>query len=98
MRVLGKQFLVEFKQKYIDAIDQVDYWIDCMENTTFKNSHDVKNKYASASFLAKNVVIFNLKGNKYRIEVKIAYNASIIEVIWLGSHNEYDKRNKILRR
>lgn len=47
--------------------------------------------YASASFLAGNVVIFNVKGNRYRMETLIAYNTATIIVRWIGTHAQYHK-------
>ncbi len=46
---------------------------------------------ASASFLAGNIVIFNVKGNRYRLEVRVAYNIGG-SVLWAGTHAEYTKR------
>jgi len=49
--------------------------------------------YISASFLAERIVIFNVKGNRYRLEVQVAYNSGLVIVRWAGTHAEYMKRN-----
>jgi mRNA interferase HigB len=54
----------------------------------------MKNRYAAASFLAGNIVIFNIKGNDYRLEVTVAYRTGIVVVDWIGTHAEYDARNR----
>ncbi len=54
----------------------------------------IKARYASASFLPSNVVIFNVRGNAYRLEVHVAYRNRIVTVLWLGTHREYDERNR----
>jgi hypothetical protein len=48
---------------------------------------------STASFLSGNRVIFNVKGNLYRLEVTVAYKTSTVVVTWAGSHADYDKRN-----
>lgn len=48
--------------------------------------------YATASFLAGNVVVFNVKGNRYRMVTLIAYHTGTIIVRWIGTHAEYDRR------
>ena len=51
-------------------------------------------RYASASLLSGNTVIFNVKGNEYRLEVTVAYKSSIVVIRWVGTHREYDERNR----
>ena len=54
----------------------------------------IKARYASASFLRGNVVIFNVRGNAYRLEVHVAYRSRIVSVLWAGTHRQYDERNR----
>ncbi|HEV7800833.1 MAG TPA: type II toxin-antitoxin system HigB family toxin [Burkholderiales bacterium] len=61
---------------------------------TWKTPQDVKTRYVAASFLPDNVVIFNVKGNEYRLEVFVADRTATVIVRWIGSHAEYDQRNK----
>ncbi len=53
---------------------------------------DIKDRYASASFVGRNRVVFNLKGKTYRLIVAIAYNLGVIYIKFMGTHAEYDKR------
>ena len=94
MILLGKQLLQEFKDNYDDACDWIDNWVADVEGSIWTAPQDIKNKYSSASFLHGNVVIFNVKGNNYRLEVKVAYQTAIVQAVWAGTHTEYDKRNK----
>jgi mRNA interferase HigB len=55
---------------------------------------DIRDQYASASFLPESVVIFNVKGTAYRLEVAVAYRTGTVSIRWLGSHREYDERNR----
>ena len=57
------------------------------------NPTKIKIEYPSASFLANNRVIFNIKGNHYRLIVKINYDYQMIWIRFIGTHAEYDKIN-----
>ncbi|MDD2863960.1 MAG: type II toxin-antitoxin system HigB family toxin [Methylococcales bacterium] len=54
---------------------------------------DIKNRYSSADFLAENRVIFDIKGNHYRLVVKVRYQGGIVVIEWVGTHAEYDKQD-----
>ena len=94
MKVLGKRLLDEFTTKYTDAKIWIDNWVSDVEGSVWKIPQHIKEKYPSASFLSENVVIFNVKGNNYRLEVNVAYKTGIVLVVWVGPHSDYDKRNK----
>ena len=94
MTLLGTEYLDKFKKKHTIASEQIDCWVSDIEGSTFKIPQDIKKKYSSASFLKNNIVIFNIKGRDYRLEVKIAYQMGKIKIMWVGTHQEYDKRNK----
>lgn len=61
---------------------------------SWETSQRIKARYASASFLRGNVVIFNVHGNAYRLEIHVAYRNRIVTVLWLGTHRQYDERNR----
>lgn len=54
---------------------------------------EVKNQYANASVIANNRIVFNIKGNDYRLIVAIAYKMQFVYVKFIGTHAEYDKVN-----
>lgn len=92
MRITGRDKLDEFSGAHADARSWIDTWIADAETAVWKTPQDIKTNYASASFLASNIVIFNVKGNRYRLEVRMAYNTGIVVVRWAGTHAEYTKR------
>ena len=92
MRIAGRDKLDEFSGVHADARSWINTWIADVETAGWKTPQDIKTNYASASFLANNIVIFNVKGNRYRLEVRIAYNTGIVVVRWAGTHAEYTKR------
>lgn len=94
MKILRKSLLNEFKTKHTDAIGWIDNWVSDVEGSVWENPQHIKKKYPSASILPGNVLIFNVKGNSYRLEVKVAYKTGNVFVAWAGTHSDYDKRNK----
>ena len=93
MKVVRRDRLRAFGEKHADTRSWIEGWLSDVELSNWATPNDVKNRYASASFLASNIVIFNLKGNRYRLETVIAYKTKIVMIQWIGTHAEYDKRN-----
>jgi mRNA interferase HigB len=92
MRVAGREILDAFTGAHADARLWIENWLADAETAVWRTPHDIKRNYASASFLANNVVIFNVKGKHYRMEVRVAYRTGIVVVLWAGTHAEYSKR------
>lgn len=90
MKIIGKGVLNDFKRKHTDASSQVDSWENEVEDADWKIPLDIKRRYASASILQGNQVVFNLKGNKYRLLTKVNYKNRIVLVKKAGTHEEYD--------
>lgn len=92
MVIVGRETLDEFCGDHADARLWITNWIADVEARHWQKPQDVKDSYASASFLANNIVIFNVKGNHYRLEVQVAYKIGLVVVRWAGTHAEYTKR------
>lgn len=93
MQLLGLIQLDAFKRTHADSRGPLDVWQAEVEKAQWTGPQDVKNRYPSASFLADNRVIFNIKGNTYRLVVKARYQNGIVLIEWVGTHAEYDKKN-----
>lgn len=91
MKVVGKQYIDEFCDAHSDARAQMSAWLYEAEESTWQTPIDIKNRYASASFLSDNRVIFNVKGNRYRIDTKVSYKNQVVIIIRVGTHAEYSK-------
>ena len=92
MKLLGREMLEFFLISHADARGAIATWTAEVEVASWKSPHDVKSRYASASFLGGGLVIFNIKGNAYRLEAKVTYNTPVVLVTWIGTHAEYSKR------
>ena len=91
MKVLGITKLEEFADKHADVRGQLSSWLGEAKNAEWHTPADIKARYASASFLADNRVIFNLKDTKYRLEVLVGYKNQTILINRIGTHAEYSK-------
>lgn len=94
MRVVGRDKLTAFCGRHADARKWIENWLADVEAVVWSSPRDVKDRYSSASFLEENVVIFNVKGNDYRLEVRVAYKTAVVIVRWVGTHAQYDARNE----
>jgi mRNA interferase HigB len=90
MRVIAKRTLRQFWELYSDAEDPLLAWFREVEKEDWSNPAQVKEKYRSASFVGGRVV-FNIKGNDYRLVVRINYPRRIVYVRFVGTHKEYDE-------
>jgi len=94
MKVLDRAQLERFCRRHTDALGWVENWLTDVEGAAWTRPQDIRRSYASASFLPGGVVIFNVKGNAYRLEVTVAYRTRVVVIDWIGTHREYDERNK----
>jgi mRNA interferase HigB len=91
MQIHGLGILDDFMRRHAEAREQVKAWLYEVERAEWKGPQDIKDRYSSASFLANNRVVFNIKGNKYRIVVQVSYKQQIVLILMSGTHAEYDK-------
>lgn len=97
MRVISRKLLREFWIKHSECEQQLKSWFQEVNKGTWKNLNELKREYPSASILEDNRVCFNIKGNNYRLIVKINFHYQIMWIRFIGTHAEYDKieANKI---
>jgi mRNA interferase HigB len=93
MRVVGREALDRFCSRHADTRKWIAAWLAEVESSTWTTPQAIKDRYSTVSFVGGNTVIFNVKGNDYRLEVTVAYRSGIVAVNWIGTHAEYDERN-----
>ena len=91
MRVFARKTLREFWTNHSDSEDSLKSWFSEAGNSQWESPADIKDKYPHASILAGNRVVFNIKGNNYRLVVKINYDYGQVFIRFVGTHAEYDK-------
>lgn len=90
-RVIAKSTLREFWEKNSDAEQYLKTWYDTVKNSQWKSPSDIKQVYSNASILKDSRVVFNIKGNSYRLIVKFHYEKQWAFIRFIGTHKEYDK-------
>ncbi len=91
MNVISKRTLVEFYEQHPQAKSALEVWHSDARKSDWRSPSDIKEIYSTASFLQDNRVIFNIKGNDYRLIVHIDYPRKIVRVKFIGTHAQYDK-------
>lgn len=91
MTLVGRQLLTEFCARYAAARDALSAWANEVEAAAWSSPSDVKARYRTASFIGNDRIVFNLKGNHFRLDAQINYSAQIVLVRRIGTHSEYDK-------
>lgn len=91
MRIISRKALRLFWEKRSDARQSLQAWYADVKHANWKSPTDIKKAYRNASFVANNRVVFNIKGNKYRVIVAVQYKFRIVFIRFVGTHQEYDQ-------
>ncbi len=93
MRVIAKKILREFWEKHNDCEQQLKAWYQEASKAEWTSPNEIKPEYPSASIIGNDRVVFNIKGNTYRLIVKINFDYQMVWIRFIGTHAEYDKVN-----
>lgn len=95
MRIIAKRTLKEFWGKHPDSEEPLKAWYDEALKADWKSFNDIKAEFGSASILGNDRIVFNIKGNHYRLIVMILFAKGKIFIRFVGTHKEYDKIDSI---
>lgn len=90
-RIVAKRTIREFWEKHKDSKEYLQTWYQTTKTANWKTPKDIKEFYATVSILKNSRVVFNIKGNDYRLVAKINYNKQWLFIRFIGTHEEYDK-------
>lgn len=90
MRVVASRTLRDFWAKHPAAEQALRAWLSEVRQAEWQRPGDVKAKYRSVSVLKNRRMVFNIKGNDYRMVVVIAYRVQVVYVKFIGTHAQYD--------
>jgi mRNA interferase HigB len=90
MRIVATKILRRFWTRHPDAEHHLEAWVDEARKANWKQPSDIKAQFRSASILKNRRVVFNIKGNRYRLIVAVAYQYGALYIKFLGTHEEYD--------
>ena len=91
MRVVAVKTLRDFWLRHPDAEQALKAWYDEARHAQWATPQDIKARYASASFVGGNRVVFNIKGNDYRLVVAVACRFQAAYIKFVGTHAQYDR-------
>jgi mRNA interferase HigB len=92
MNVISLKKIKEYGKKHADSRSALVSWYHEASAADWVTPQDIKKRYCSASFIGNNLVIFNIKGNRYRLVTKVSYKYKSVLIVWIGTHAEYDKK------
>ena len=99
MRIIARRTLREFVASLAGQKDQaavkaaLDAWFDEAKRARWRNTADVKRSYATASIVSAERIVFDVKGNAYRLVVAVDFEKGIVWIKWIGTHRDYDRIN-----
>ena len=97
MRIIARRTLRDFVESLSASKDQpavksaLDAWFDEVRKSVWKTTADVKRHYATASIVSAERIVFNIKGNDYRLVVAVDFEKAIVWIKWIGTHKAYDQ-------
>ena len=91
MRIIAKSTIRDYWLAYPEAEHALLDWYNMVKKIDWDSPNDVKKNYGNASIIANNRVVFNIKGNDFRLVAEIDYAYKLVFIIWVGTHRAYDK-------
>ncbi len=93
MKIIKKGILSEAARNHPIVKNQLVVWTDLVEAADWKTPHDLKSQFGKADILGNRQVVFNIKGNDFRLVVKIDYEFKLVILEKFGTHSEYNTWN-----
>ncbi|MDX9749788.1 MAG: type II toxin-antitoxin system HigB family toxin [Flavobacteriales bacterium] len=96
MRIIAKQTLERFGKRHAPALQPLRAWHELVKKETWASPEDIKRTFPSVTFVGGGRLVFNIKGNVYRLVARVRYKKpmvkqGVIHVIKVMTHAEYDK-------
>ncbi len=95
MRIIARSTLKKFwgKPAYADSEQQLKSWYDEVKKAKWKTFNDIKKDFPTASIVGNGRIVFNIKGNHYRLIAKFEFRLDKVFIRFIGTHKQYDKIN-----
>lgn len=90
MRVIGAEVLARCARRHADVRGALSAWREDVERSDWETPQDVRDRYVAASFLSGRCVVFDLKGNKYRVVCRVSFANRLVRVVFAGTHAQYN--------
>lgn len=91
MRIIAKKTLVSYYEGHKDAETALEEWNEKVEKARWNSIADVRQSFNSADYVGGNRVVFNIKGNKYRLVALVLFRNKMVYIRFIGTHTEYER-------
>ncbi len=95
MRVIAKKTINAYRDCYPEADGSLRAWVALVESKNFRHFMDLRETFNSVSAIEDDCVVFNIKGNHFRLVTRVSYLRQIVYIKWFGRHKDYDKINPL---
>ncbi len=93
MHILARRTLREYWESHPDVEQSLLAWYRIVQREVWESPSEVKARFPKASIVGDNRVVFNIRGNEYRLVVHINYTYRKVYIRFVGTHEEYDRIN-----
>ena len=93
MRIIAESNLRLFWEDNPTVREPLQVWIQETRKAVWKSPHEVKDLYGTSSILPNDRICFNIKGNHFRLIVAVSFSAGIVQIKFIGTHENYDTVN-----
>jgi mRNA interferase HigB len=91
VNVIKRQTLIDFSKKHMDAGLYLTTWYTACKKADWKSYHDLQQDFPEAFPVGDNRVVFDIRGNRYRLIARVLFTFKQVQIKWIGTHAEYDK-------
>ena len=91
MRVVSRKKIVDFYSLHANSKTALEEWYQKITKRNFSNLNELKGVFSTADYVGNNRIVFNIKGNDYRLIAIVIYISRKVCIRWIGTHAEYDK-------
>ena len=95
MRVIAKKTLVEYYTEHSEAKTALEEWFAKTESARWENFSQVKKTFNSADHVGNNRIVFNIRGNRYRLVALVLFKNQMVYIRYIGTHKEYNRIKNI---
>lgn len=91
MRIVSKKKIIDYYTKHIASNTALALWYQNVSKSKWDHFNDLKKDYSSVDYVGNHRVVFNIKGNDFRLIAIVIYISQKVYIRWIGTHAEYDK-------
>lgn len=93
MVIISYRTIREYTDRHTDVEDQLNNWYILVEKSDWANFNEMRQLFNSVDAVGNDLYVFNIKGNAYRLIVRIIFRVRTVYIKFVGTHKEYDKVN-----